>query len=123
MHFLDLCTKLRYHKTIERNTDFVYLDTFVWDTEKNELNKKKHGGLSFELASRIFNDPLLYNVYDYSHSDDEYREKYIGKIEGHYIVSVIATDRDNLILLISARKADKMEVRCYEENAKRIQSY
>ena len=121
--FLDLCTRIMYHKTMERNTDFVYLDTFVWDTEKNELNKKKHGGLSFELASRVFNDPLLYNVYDYSHSDDEYREKYIGKIEGHYIVSVIATDRDNLIRLISARKADKMEVRCYEENAKRIQSY
>ena len=66
---------MMYHKDVERNTDFVYLNTFVWDTEKNELNKKKHAGLSFELASRVFNDPLLYNVYDYSHSDDEYREK------------------------------------------------
>ena len=114
---------MMYHKIVERNTDFVYLNTFVWDTKKNELNKKKHAGLSFELASRVFNDPLLYDVYDYSHSDDEHREKFIGKIEGHYIVSVIATDRDNLIRLISARKADKMEIRCYEENAKRIQGY
>ena len=85
--------------------------TTIWDTEKNELNKKKHAGLSFELASRVFNDPLLYNVYDYSHAaDEEDREKYIGKIDGKYIVSVIATDRDNLIGL-------------YEENAKRIQGY
>ncbi|MGP1457897.1 MAG: BrnT family toxin [Treponema sp.] len=108
---------------MKRNTDFIYLDTFVWDTEKNEANKKKHRGLSFELASRVFNDPLLYNAYDYVHSDDEYREKFIGKIEGHYVVSVIAADRGNLIRLISARKADKTEVRLYEENAKRIQGY
>ena len=107
-----------------RNTDFVYLDTFIWDTAKNKYNKAKHKGLSFELASRIFNDPLLFQDYDYKHSDDEYREKYIGKLDGRYIVTVIATDdRDGFIRLISARKADKTEVRLYEENAKRIQGY
>ena len=52
-----------------------------------------------------------------------YREKYIGKLDGRYIVTVIATDRDGLIRLISARKADKTEIRLYEENAKRIQGY
>ena len=104
-----------------RNKDFVYLGTFVWDTAKNEMNKRKHSGLSFELASRIFNDPLLYQDYDYSHSDDEDREKCRGKIDGHYIATVIATDRDGLIRLISARKANKREARRYEEQAKRIQ--
>ena len=108
---------------MERNKNFVYLDTFVWDTAKNEYNKANHRGLSFELASRVFNDPLLYQDYDYKHSDDEYREKYIGKIEGYYIVTVIATDRDGLIRLISARNAENQEVRLYEENAKRIQGY
>jgi len=48
-----------YNEDVERNTDFVYLDTFVWDTAKNEYNKIKHKGLGFEFASRIFNDPLL----------------------------------------------------------------
>ena len=109
---------------MERNTDFVYLETFIWDTAKNKYNKAKHKGLSFELASRIFNDPLLFQDYDYKHSDDEYREKYIGKLDGRYIVTGIATDnRDGFIRLISARKADKTEVRLYEENAKRIQGY
>lgn len=112
-----------YNKIVERNKDFVYLDTFVWDTAKNEYNKAIHKGLSFELASRVFNDPLLYQDYDYFHSTDECREKYIGKIEGRYIVTVIATDREGLIRLISARKAEKTEVRLYEENAKRIRGY
>lgn len=61
--------------------------------------------------------------YDYIHSDDECREKYIGNIEGCYIITIIATDREGLIRLISARKAEKTEVRLYEENAKRIQGY
>lgn len=110
-----------YYTDMERDKDFVYLDAFVWDTAKNESNKIKHNGLSFELASRVFNDPLLYQDYDYSHSEDEDREKYIGKIEGLYVVTVIATDREGLTRLISARKAEKTEVRLYEENAKRIQ--
>ena len=50
---------MMYYKDVERNTDFVYLDTFVWDTTKNEYNKANHEKLSFEMASRVFNDPLL----------------------------------------------------------------
>lgn len=108
---------------MERNKDFVYLNTFVWDTAKNEYNKINHGGLSFELACRIFNDPFVYQDYDYKHSDEEDREKHIGQINGHFIASVITTDRDELKRLISARKATKTEVKLYEENAKRIQGY
>lgn len=114
---------IKYNRIMEQDKDFVYLNAFVWDTAKNEANKRNHGGLSFELASRVFNDPLLYQDYDYSHSNDEDRGKYIGKIEGHYIATVIATDREGLIRLISARKAEKTEVMLYEENAKRIQGY
>ena len=29
---------------------------FEWDEEKNEINKKKHDGIGFELAVRIFLD-------------------------------------------------------------------
>lgn len=108
---------------MEHSRDFVYLDTFIWDTAKNEYNKANHNGLSFELASRIFNDPFLYQDYDYKHSDDEDREKYIGQINGHFVASVIATDRNGLTRLISARKATRTEVKLYEENAKRIQGY
>ena len=108
---------------MEREKDFVYLNAFIWNTAKNEANKRKHEGLSFEMASRVFNDPLLYQDYDDAHSGDEDREKYIGKIDGYYIATVIATDRNGLIRLISARKADKTEVKLYEKNAKRIQGF
>lgn len=108
---------------MERKKDFVYLNTFVWDTAKNEYNIANHEKLSFEKASRVFNDPFLFQDYDYSHSVEEDRDKCIGRIEGLYIATVIATDRDGLIRLISARRATPTEVKLYEENAKRIQGY
>lgn len=108
---------------MERDTDFVYLNAFVWDTVKNEANIRNHEGLSFEKASRIFNDPFLFQDYDYSHSVDEDRDKFIGQVEGLYVATVIATDREGLIRLISARRATAKEVRIYAENAKRIQGY
>ena len=101
---------------MERNKDFVYLNRFIWDTDKNEKNKIKHK-LSFETASLIFNDPFLYQDYDFSHSDNEDREKFIGKINGLFTVVVIATDRENLTRIISARKAERQEVKLYETNA------
>lgn len=108
---------------MERDRNFVYLDTFVWDTAKNEYNRANHEGLSFEMACRVFNDPWLCRDYDYAHSIDEDRDKYIGRIEGLYITSVIATDRGELIRIISARRATPEEIKLYEENAKRIQGY
>ncbi len=32
---------------------------FEWDEEKNEVNQRRHDGLDFETASRIFEDPNL----------------------------------------------------------------
>lgn len=94
---------------------------FVWDENKNQANIKNHDGLDFETAVHIFVDPLLYVDYDELHSENEYRDRYIGKIEGRYITTVIATDRDDKIRIISARKSTKKEVRLYEQNAKTIQ--
>lgn len=107
---------------MERERDFVYLNRFVWDSAKNEANIKAHG-IDFETASQVFNDPLLYSDYDYSHSINEDREKRIGKIAGRYVATVITTDREKLIRLISARKATSKEVNGYEQNATRIQGY
>lgn len=108
---------------MERDKDFVYLERFIWDTDKEAYNIAKHEGLSFKTAVRVFKDPFLYEDYDFVHSIEEDREKYIGHIDGLYITSVIATDRNGLIRVISARKADKTEVKLYEENAKRIRGY
>lgn len=96
---------------------------FVWDENKNEVNKKKHKGLDFETAVRIFVDPLLYVDYDVIHSENEDRNRYVGQIEGKYITTVIGTDREGKTRIISARKSTKKEVRLYEQNAKTIRSY
>ena len=32
---------------------------FEWDAEKNRINQKKHAGLDFETASRVFDDPNM----------------------------------------------------------------
>ncbi len=29
---------------------------FEWDEEKDRLNRRKHGGIGFEFASRVFAD-------------------------------------------------------------------
>jgi uncharacterized DUF497 family protein len=106
---------------MERNKDFVYLGKFVWDTQKNEINKEGHK-VSFELASRIFNDPLLYTEYDKENSEEhnEYREKNIGAVDGVLLLAVSTTDVGNKKRIISARKAEKKEVRIYERNAKTL---
>ena len=108
---------------MKRDKNFVYLDTFVWDTDKNEKNKCAHN-LSFETASRIFNDPLLYIEYDKTNSEvhNEHREKMIGTFDGITILTVSMTEIDEKIRIFSARKATSKEVRIYEQNAKNLQS-
>ena len=108
---------------MEREKDYIYLNRFVWDTEKEAANIAKHEKMSFKIAVHVFNDPFLCEDYDYAHSDDEDRHRYIGRIEGVYITSVIATERGNLTRIISARRATPGEVKRYEENAKEIQGY
>lgn len=95
---------------------------FIWDEEKAKYNKKKHG-ISFETAVLVFCDPLLYELYDEDHSLQEERFKYIGCAMGELMLFVVATDRDEKIRIISARKATKNERIKYYENAKKIQIY
>lgn len=54
---------------------------FVWDSEKAEINKRKHK-LSFETAARVFLDKNSYDDFDEFHSDFEDRIKIVGKIDG-----------------------------------------
>jgi len=78
---------------------------FEWDENKNALNWMKHGIL-FEDAAIIFNDPMRVDIYDHKHSLFEDRWKTIG-LYGCDVLSVIYTMRNDIIRIISARKADK----------------
>ncbi|MBQ9205457.1 MAG: BrnT family toxin [Treponema sp.] len=108
---------------MEWDKDFIYLNTFVWDTAKNEANKIKHH-VSFETAVRIFNDPCMIMQYDDKNSTPkEERWKCTGRDlqSGLFqTLTVSMTERGELKRIFSARKANKTEVKDYEENAATI---
>ncbi len=89
-----------------------------WNEDKNKSNQKKHG-LSFEKAQQVFDDPLQINIQD-RHSNGEERWQTIGIIDGLAIALVAHTLQDNegneIIRIISARKATKRERQYYEKN-------
>ena len=95
---------------------------FVWDENKNAINKKKHK-VSFETAVRIFNDPCLYVEFDEENSTiEESRYDYTGIIDigGMPVLYVVATEAGDKTRIISARKATEKEVLKYEQNAKNL---
>ena len=101
-------------------TDFKYnhygID-FIWDYDKNVINKKKHG-ISFETAVHIFEDDLRLEFVDEAHSTcSEIRYQTIGLV--HDILTVVYTERINEssgnedIRIISARHATAIEAEAY----------
>ena len=87
---------------------------FEWDPNKNEINKKKHG-LSFETAREVFYDEFAILFDDPDHSDEEDRFLIIGetKTEQICIVSHCYRDNENVVRIISARRATRAEQRTY----------
>ena len=94
---------------------------FEWDSEKNELNRRKHG-LSFEEILPVFDDPFFLERYDYLHSDSEEDRMFgIGNVNGVAIVATAFTERQR-IRIISARLASPAEEKVYYEYCKRLNS-
>jgi uncharacterized DUF497 family protein len=90
---------------------------FEWDPAKAELNRRKHG-VSFELAMRVFADPLALSEQDRVEGH-ELRWTTIGLVAGQLLLVVAHTVRDaedrEVIRIISARKAERSERRRYEQ--------
>lgn len=92
---------------------------FEWDDAKNLANRRKHG-VSFETARLVFGDPHAISIQD-RHDNGEERWQTIGRAGGTIILLVAHTVRDDdahqeIIRLISARKATPRERRVYEHN-------
>lgn len=89
--------------------------TFEWDLEKSLLNEKKHG-VTFEEASSVFYDVNALVIADTEHSVDEDRFLILGISTRLRMVVVCHCYRENdeVIRIISARKADAREVSQYE---------
>ena len=87
---------------------------FEWNGRKAQTNKKKHG-VTFEEASTIFGDLLSITIIDLAHSIGEDRFITIGRSINEKLIVVVHTDRDDIVRIISARKAAKNEKRQYEQ--------
>jgi hypothetical protein len=87
---------------------------FEWDEEKALANAKKHR-VSFEQAQQIFDDPRAVPFEDLEHStSQETRYVMIGMTSiGLLFISFIY--RDDVVRLISARRAEKWMVKIYED--------
>lgn len=92
---------------------------FEWDEIKNRANRRKHG-VSFETASLVFADPFARMLQDRV-VDGEPRWQAIGRVADELVLVVAHTVRnrndEEIIRIISARKALKQERKRYEEQS------
>ena len=81
---------------------------FEWDENKNQINKRKHG-IDFEEASTVFYDDDAIMFDDPEHSMEEERFLILGisKYENLCIVSHCYRGEDDIIRIISARRATR----------------
>jgi uncharacterized DUF497 family protein len=88
---------------------------FDWDGNKARVNLAKHG-FSFELASRVWDDPLHVIVPDRIELG-EMRWHAIGEIAPHLIVVVVHTypEDKETVRIIGARRATRAERKRYEQ--------
>jgi uncharacterized DUF497 family protein len=87
---------------------------FEWDPDKAAENLAKHG-VSFEEAATVFRDTLSATGADPDHSFNEERFLTFGISTGGRLLVIAHTDSDDIIRIISARRATPSEREIYEE--------
>ncbi|MEO5932132.1 MAG: BrnT family toxin [Duganella sp.] len=87
---------------------------FEWDEQKAEANLRKHG-VTFEEAKTVFYDLAMKLRLDFAYSDGETRYFALGISHGGRLLWVCHCYRGaDVIRLISARKANKAELKIYQ---------
>lgn len=87
---------------------------FRWNAEKERTNIRKHDGVAFRQAAQVFFDPFAVGM-DASRKG-ELREAAIGAdFDFHVLYVVHVVVEDDHIRIVSARKADPRERKCYED--------
>lgn len=84
---------------------------FEWDENKDRLNRKKHG-IGFDRAKSVFDDESAI-AYSGKPKEGENRFLIVGKVLGKFIIAVVFTIRSTVYRLISARQAQKSEIKDY----------
>jgi len=93
---------------------------FEWDRKKAAENQRKHG-VAFEEAESVFVDDFAILLDDPDHSDDETRFLLLGLSARlrTLVVSHCYRKADEVVRLISARKATRPERDVYNQRWRR----
>jgi hypothetical protein len=93
---------------------------FEWDPEKNRQNQRKHG-VSFEEGESVFSDQHGLFMSDPDHSEDEDRFILLGLSSAlrNLVICHCYREGEDVIRIISARKADPSERSRYNGRWKR----
>jgi len=88
---------------------------FEWEEKKNAANRRKHG-VSFEEARTAFLDDNARVIPDPDHSEGEDRFVLIGLSISLRVLIVCHCYRqtEEIVRIISARRADQNEIRQYQ---------
>ncbi len=89
---------------------------FEWDDEKNRINILKHG-FDFNDGWQVFQNPMLARL-DTRKDYGEDRWVATGTLQGRAVVLVFAQRGENIIRIISMRKANRHERTAYEKAIK-----
>jgi len=84
---------------------------FEWDPDKERSNRRKHA-VAFADTFAVFEDPKSLTTEDDEHGEERYVTTGMDCF-GRVLV-VVYTWRDDDIRIISARKANRSEVKQYE---------
>lgn len=87
---------------------------FEWDEEKALENAKKHR-VTFEQAQQVFDDSRAVPFEDLEHSTAEEARYVMIGMSSLGLLFVSFTFRDDVVRLISARRAEKWMVKVYED--------
>jgi uncharacterized DUF497 family protein len=98
---------------------------YEWDPRKNRENQRKHEGVSFELATLVFQDENCLIEKDRVDESGEQRWHALGAVSlepASKLILLVAhvlreEDRDGeeIIRIISARRAGKSDARRYQK--------
>ena len=87
---------------------------FEWDEDKAQRNAKKHR-VSFEQTQEVFNDPRAIPFEDLQHSSDEETRYVMIGMSSIGLLFVSFTYGDEVVRLITVRRAEKWMVKLYED--------
>jgi uncharacterized DUF497 family protein len=99
---------------------------YEWDDRKNRRNQRIHDGISFELAALVLMDADCIVTRDRTDASGEQRWHAIGTariaLDAVAVLLVVHTyrkdnDGQEIIRVISARRAEKHEIRRYRQQA------